>query len=128
MVSIPFLLGLFCAYWVNKDARSRGSDFGSVVVWTLGSLISCFIFVPLYFIFGRKKKVSKDPADDFIDVEATILEETFICTMCGKKLKAGFKVCPYCGHTLQPKCEHCGRDVERYWRNCPYCHEPINSK
>ncbi len=128
MVSIPFIFGLIAAYWVNKDARARGNDFGSIVVWTLGSLISCFIFVPLYLIFGRKKKVSKNPADDTIDVEATVLEEPFTCTMCGKEVKNGFKLCPYCGHTLKPKCEHCGQDVDRYWRNCPYCHEPLDQK
>ncbi|MBU2703261.1 putative RNA-binding Zn-ribbon protein involved in translation (DUF1610 family) [Sporomusaceae bacterium BoRhaA] len=129
MIHISFLIGLLFAYWIYRDAKSRGSSLGSVAVWMLGSLTSLwFLFVPLYFIFGRKKKDLQNPDDNTIDVDATVLEEPFTCTMCGKEVKAQFKVCPYCGHTLRPKCAHCGRDVDRYWRNCPYCHEPLDAK
>ncbi|MDU2064744.1 MAG: zinc ribbon domain-containing protein [Sporomusaceae bacterium] len=126
MVSIGFLIGLLCAYWIWSDSRSRGSDFGNSLVWTLGTFFAWYLFVPMYFLFGRKKKKAPvKAADDVIDVDATVVEEDFHCNMCGKDVKTSGNKCPNCGHTLRPTCEHCGREVDRYWKNCPYCHKPI---
>lgn len=127
MVSISFIIGLLCAYWVIQDSRSRKSDFGSILVWSLGTILAWYLFVPMYLIFGRKKKKkSSQPEDDVIDVEATAVEETLTCPHCGKQAKVGYKHCPYCGKMLRPVCEHCGREVDQYWRTCPYCHEPLS--
>ena len=80
----------------------------------------------LYNSFVRRPKAAKDAR--IIDIEAVPVEELVYCQMCASKVKDDFKVCPHCGHTLKPKCDHCGRDLNREWRTCPYCETPTNPK
>ncbi|MEN6412478.1 MAG: zinc ribbon domain-containing protein [Veillonellales bacterium] len=129
MAAISFLIAFVAAYWVYSDARGRGHDLGSALLWSLGTLAMLIIVFPLYLLLGRKPRMkSSKTKPDIIDVEATVVDETTCCTMCGGKVKEEFKICPYCGYTLKPKCRSCGRELERGWKKCPYCQAAIEEK
>lgn len=129
MAAISFLIAFIAAYWVYNDARGRGHDLGSALLWSIGTLAMLIIVLPLYLLLGRKPRMkSPQSGPDIIDVEATVVGETVRCTMCGGKVKEDFKICPYCGYTLKPTCRSCGRELERGWKNCPYCQAPTEEK
>lgn len=130
MVPIGFLIAFFAAFWVYNDAKRRGHELGSALLWALGTLAMLVVVLPLYLLFGRRpqlKKNCKDPR--IIDVEATVVSETYTnCTMCGSKVKEEFNVCPYCGFTLRPKCNQCGQQLGRAAKICPKCETPVDKK
>ena len=132
LTSITFIIGFIAAYWVYNDARGRGHELGTALLWSLGTLAMIFVFLPLYLLFGRKPRMTAagrpQSRDDVIDVEATPVEETVYCPMCASKVKETYKACPHCGHTLKPRCESCGRELNREWRVCPYCEAPAPHK
>jgi RNA polymerase subunit RPABC4/transcription elongation factor Spt4 len=128
MTIIGFALAAAIAYWVYGDAKSRGHETGTAIMWSVGTFALMIVFLPLYFIFGRKPKMTRKEDPNIIDIESVPVEETTHCTMCGAKVKRDFKSCPYCSHTLQPKCDQCGREINREWRTCPYCEAPANPK
>jgi len=127
MTIIGLAIAALAAYWVYSDARGRGHGSTTALLWSLGTLFMLVVFLPLYLIFGRRLTPARrgEPA---IDIEGVPVEELMHCPMCGSKVKEDFKVCPYCSHTLKPKCEKCGQDMNREWRTCPYCDTPVNSK
>lgn len=129
MMTISLLIAAFAAYWVYNDSRRLGHERGTALMWSLGTLVFMIVFLPLYLIFGRKPRSVSRPAD-VVDVEATPVGEgeTMHCPMCGGKVKEEFKTCPYCSHTLKPKCEKCGQELRRDWKTCPYCEAPANPK
>lgn len=124
------LLHALAGYWVFSDSRSRGHTVTTTLLWTVGTLATPYIFVPLYLLLGRKmdRQPVRRQDPDIIDVEATPVEETVPCPMCASRVKEEFKVCPYCGFTLKPKCESCGKELNREWRTCPYCNTPTAPK
>lgn len=131
LTTISFLIGFIAAYWVYNDARGRGHELGTAILWSLGTLAMMIVFLPLYLLFGRRPRMTgagprKD--DTIIDVEATPVHETINCPMCASKIKEEYKACPHCGCTLKPKCESCGRELNRDWRVCPYCQAPAPHK
>lgn len=127
MMTISLLIAAFAAYWVYNDSRRLGHEMGTALMWSLGTLVFMIVFLPLYLIFGRKPAAPRRPAE-VVDVEATPVEETTCCTMCGAKVKEDFRTCPYCSHTLRPKCEQCGKELRRDWKTCPYCEAPAAPK
>ncbi|MCX7780344.1 MAG: zinc ribbon domain-containing protein [Negativicutes bacterium] len=129
-MSFVFLaIAAIAGYWVYSDSRSRGHEFGSTLLWTLGTLVMPLVFLPLYLLLGRKTSMPSSRRDaDIIDVEATPVEETSRCPMCAGRVKDEFKVCPYCAFTLKPKCEACGKELNREWKTCPYCNTPAAPK
>ncbi|SDF55653.1 zinc ribbon domain-containing protein [Sporomusa acidovorans] len=128
MMTLSLLIGAIAAYWVYNDARGRGHDLGTALLWSVGTIAALIIFLPLYLLFGRKTPVKSRTREDFIDVEATPVEDSIQCTMCGGKVKEDFKICPYCGFTLKPTCSSCGKELNREWRVCPYCQTPAEHK
>lgn len=131
LTTISFVIGFIAAYWVYNDARGRGHELGTAILWSLGTLAMMIVFLPLYLLFGRRPRMTgagsrKD--DTIIDVEATPVHETIHCPMCASKIKEEYKACPHCGYTLKPKCESCGRELNRDWRVCPYCQAPAPHK
>jgi len=124
---IVLVIGAVAAYWVYNDARGRGHGSTTALLWALGNMFIPYIFFPLYLIFGRRLTPVRR-AEPAIDIEGVPVEELMHCPMCGSKVKEDFKVCPYCTHTLKPKCESCGKELERHWRTCPYCDIPVNPK
>lgn len=132
LTSISFIIGFIAAYWVYNDARGRGHELGTALLWSIGTLAMIFVFLPLYLLFGRKPRmtgtVPRHRDETIIDVEATPVEDTIPCPMCGSKIKEQYKACPHCGCTMKPSCTSCGRELNREWRVCPYCQEPAPPK
>ena len=132
LTTISFIIGFIAAYWVYNDARGRGHELGTALLWSLGTLAMMIVFLPLYLLIGRKPRMTgagRQRRDEtIIDVEATPVEETVPCPMCGSKVKEEYKACPHCGCTLKPACSSCGRDLNREWRVCPYCQAPAPHK
>lgn len=127
MMTISLIIAAFAAYWVYTDARRLGHETGTAMMWALGSFAFMIVFLPLYLLFGRKPKGGRR-REQVIDVEAVPAEETIYCPMCGSKVKEEFNTCPYCSHTLRPKCEKCGQELRREWKTCPYCETPARDK
>lgn len=129
MSYVHILLSALAAYWVFNDSRGRNHELATTLLWTVGAAAAPYIFVPMYLLVGRKmNKPVRRQDPDIIDVEATPVEETVPCPMCASRVKDEFKVCPYCGFTLKPKCESCGKELNREWRTCPYCNTPTAPK
>lgn len=129
MMTISLLVGAVAAYWVYNDARGRGHDLGSALLWAVGTAAALIIFLPLYLLIGRRSAMKPRRNQDIIDVEATLVdEETIKCPMCAGRVKEEFKICPYCGFTLKPVCPSCGKELNREWRVCPYCQTPTETK
>lgn len=131
-MGISMLIGLVIAFFVYNDAQRRGQAFFTSVLWAVGSVAMPIIVVPLYLLIGRKVSVgdkrNTGSGTDIIDVEATVVEETVPCPMCGRMVQEDFKVCPYCSHTLHPKCHSCGQDLNREWKVCPNCQAQVDRK
>jgi hypothetical protein len=122
MGMIMHLIGLVIAYLVFKDSRSRGHAFVTSVLWAVGCVAMAVVIAPLYLIVGRNAGSRQRPRDpDIIDIEATVVEDTVNCSMCGNKVQEDLIVCPHCHHTLKPKCKSCGQELSREWKICPRC-------
>ena len=133
IATFGFIISFVAAYWVYYDARGRGHELGTAMLWSLGTLAALVIFLPLYLLLGRKQpqlnKTGRSRREEIIiDVEAAPVEETMHCPMCGGKVKEDYKACPFCSFTLKPQCGSCGRELNREWRTCPYCQAPATHK
>lgn len=128
MMTLSLVIGAIAAYWVYNDARGRGHEMTTALLWSVGTLAALVIFLPLYLLLGRKQPLKPQRHTEVIDVEAIPVEETFTCQMCASKVKDDFKVCPYCGFTLKPTCTSCGKELNREWRICPYCQTTTAAK
>lgn len=129
-MGLSMLIGLIVAFFIYNDAQKRGHSFLTSLLWTVGSVAMPIVVVPLYLILGRRANISnkRDSDPDIIDIEATVVEETIPCPMCGSKVQETFLVCPYCSHTLKPKCQSCGNELKRDEKNCPYCQAKTDHK
>ncbi|MBC8014937.1 MAG: hypothetical protein H7X79_04245 [Sporomusaceae bacterium] len=97
---VTLLIGILTALFVYNDAKGRGHGEITARLWSAGSMIMPYLILPVYLLIGRKAKQqnrqSQYDNSDVIDIEATIVEETIDCSMCGRKIKEDFVVCPYC--------------------------------
>src|SRR3989304_262487 len=48
-------------------------------------------------------------------------ESASVCSSCGKVVNADFKVCAYCGHSIESLCPKCSRPRSAEWIVCTYC-------
>jgi len=48
-------------------------------------------------------------------------ESASVCSFCGKVVNADFKVCAYCGHSIESLCPNCSKPRSPEWVVCPYC-------
>lgn len=129
MSLIYLALAALAGYWVYSDSKGRGHALNHTLLWTAGTLVIPYVFLPLYLLLGRKAETNGKRRDqDIIDIEATPVEELIKCPMCASGVKEEFIVCPYCGFTLKPKCEACGKELQREWKTCPYCEAPTSPK
>lgn len=130
--TLGLVVAFIAAYWVYNDARGRGHELGTALLWSLGTLAALVIFLPLYLLFGRKPAMTgagrSRREEIIIDVESAPVEETMNCPMCGGKVKEDYKACPFCSFTLKPKCQSCDRELNREWKTCPYCQAPTVHK
>lgn len=126
------ILGALAAIWVFTDARKRGRETGTALLWTVGVFFMLIIFLPLYLIFGRKIKPRPVPPaqlpDNVIDVDSSAVITTVNCPMCASQVNEDYKICPHCGYTLRPVCKNCGAQLDRTWVSCPHCQTPAAEK
>ena len=130
-MGMGMLIGLVISFFIFNDSRGRGHAFPISLLWAIGSVFMPIIVAPLYLIVGRKaaglqEKRNQDP--NIIDIEATVVEETVDCSMCGSKVQEDLLVCPHCNHTLKPKCKSCGQEMNREWKICPRCQTQADFK
>ena len=43
------------------------------------------------------------------------------CISCGNNVNKEYKICPYCGNSLDSKCSKCGTKISPNWILCPKC-------
>lgn len=128
-MGIGMLIGLVISFFIFNDSRERGHAFPTSLLWAAGSAFMPIIIVPLYLIVGRKTGLREKPRDpNIIDIEATVVEETVNCSMCGNTVQEDLLVCPHCNHTLKPKCKSCGQELSREWKICPRCQTQADIK
>ena len=108
MAMMSMLFGLLTAFFLYNDAKKRGYGAIMLILWSVGSVVMPYVFVPLYLLFGRKTKEREQHYDreqyydnDVIDIEAIVVEETINCTKCGNEIKEDCSVCPNC---QEPTC------------------------
>ena len=125
-MSFSILIGALVAPWVYRDAKKKwGYSRNTALLWALATVVSFYIVIPVYFIFGRKLQMVKSTPTDTstIEGEAVDVSEKADCPMCASKVPVSFEKCPHCGYTLKFVCSKCGRDIKRDWKTCPYCGE-----
>jgi hypothetical protein len=132
---LRLIIGFAAGYWIYSDARKRGIEKNTASLWSGGAVVlsviaTQFIVVLIagYLVCRGKLKTVSRREENIIDIEATVVEETLSCAMCGGKIKEGFKVCPYCGFTLQFRCANCGQELSCDCKLCPNCHNPVALK
>ncbi|MDF2672688.1 MAG: hypothetical protein K0R09_953 [Clostridiales bacterium] len=92
--------------WIFLDARKRGEKY--YWLWGLLGLIqfpsSLIIYLLVMGITHEK------------------------CKYCGKGIKKGGRLCPYCGNKLRESCPNCGIKIEKDWKFCPECNNSLKEK
>lgn len=129
---ISMVVGVIVGFLVFRDARQRNKTMTMAALWAAGAALQPFIIGPIYLLWGRRMADGQTSQgrreDDVIDIEATVVENSVPCPMCARQVQEDFKVCPYCGYTLQPKCGHCGQELKRGDKVCPHCQTAAGEK
>ncbi len=105
IMTFPFLLllGIYVwavGTWVFRDATRRGMD---PWLWaTIAVFVPFFIGLIIYLV------ARTDP-------------QIVACAKCGRPLRQDFRVCPYCGLSLDRVCTQCGTHLAGDWKVCPQC-------
>jgi len=99
-IAVPAMIGIY----VYRDSKHREMN---QVLWVLLS-----VFAPGYIGFIIYLLVRNQYAN-------------LNCPVCGKGVREGFSVCPYCGAPLKITCTKCGYPLEGGWERCPCCGETI---
>ncbi len=99
-IAVPAMIGIY----VYRDSKHREMN---QVLWVLLS-----VFAPGYIGFIIYLLVRNQYAN-------------LNCPVCGKGVREGFSVCPYCGAPLKNVCHKCSYPLESGWERCPGCGEPI---
>lgn len=103
LVLIISIIGaiLLIAYWVFKDAQTRGMSGG---LWGILALIGNVVTLLIYLIVRPDRRA---------------------CPRCGYMLKKAYVACPACALPLKASCPHCGKVLEPEWIACPACGERL---
>lgn len=108
--------------WTWRDMRQRSRDplaqiAASVMVAVLG------IFGMVIYIMLRPPETLAETYERSLEEEALLqnIEEKPACPGCGRPIKEGWQVCPYCHTKLKKACIQCGELLELAWNLCPYC-------
>jgi len=108
--------------WTWRDIRQRSRDplapiAASLMVAVLG------LFGIIIYVLLRPQETLTEAYERSLEEEALLqnIEERPICPGCGRPVKDGWQVCPYCHTKLKKPCAHCGELLELPWNLCPYC-------
>lgn len=138
MLLLRFAIGIAAALWLYFDAKKRGFDLQTTLLWSAGAVLLGIIAPPFLFFYiafyswrSRKGMMGAKKVRDAIDIEATVIDDAIVkinCPMCASKVREDAANCPHCGYTLVPKCKACGKELNREWKVCPYCQTPAMLK
>jgi RNA polymerase subunit RPABC4/transcription elongation factor Spt4 len=130
-LSIWGLLQAALAVWVGLDANKRGLNG---VLWGLLVFFTGIVGLIVYLLVGPVMQTQRgDPERNPIPPAATASQpraatpdesEPHRCPGCRANVQTDFKICPYCGTSLE--CGQCGKRVVGDWKVCPYCTRPLN--
>lgn len=102
MLMFNLVLRVLVAYFIYIDCKKRGNETAVALLWAVGSGVIPIVGIPIYFLFGRKKKLQeKQGYDGIIDVEASVGEEIITCVSCGKEFEESLLECPHCHHAVK---------------------------
>ena len=81
------------------------------------------MFGIIIYVLLRPQETLTEAYERSLEEEALLqnIEERPICPGCGRPVKDGWQVCPYCHTKLKKPCAHCGELLELPWNLCPYC-------
>lgn len=75
-----------------------------------------------------KVKAGITTAEELLRVVTEVREMRTLCPACSGAVGIDFRVCPACGHRLDPGCPKCARALQPEWNYCPYCSSNAVSK
>ncbi len=102
MVMFNLALRVLIAYFIYINGKKCGHQTAVALLWAVGSAVIPIVGIPLYFIFGRKKKLpEKREYDGIIDVEASVVIEEIKCASCGREIAENLLVCPHCSQAVK---------------------------
>jgi RNA polymerase subunit RPABC4/transcription elongation factor Spt4 len=108
--------------WTWRDMRLRSRDplaqiAASLMVAVLG------IFGIAIYVMLRAPETLAEAYERSLEEEALLqnIEEKPACPGCGRPIKDGWQVCPFCHTKLKKACVQCGELLELAWNLCPYC-------
>lgn len=114
------VLWLSLAFWVYRDAKSRGSMAG---YWAFVSLIFP-LFGWLIYMVVRPPERREDAQERELEIkakEAQLAASGAVCPACMKPVEKEFLICPHCLKRLKKPCGECSNALKLNWTICPYC-------
>ena len=100
---IPLLVGV----WVFLDARSRGKDMSSSLLWGMGTFLLLIIVLPLWLFLRPPlgKSYTSDRYSGMREQNSAFEEQRLFCTHCQQSIEGinDALFCPYCGQRLSHK-------------------------
>lgn len=102
MVMFSMVLRLLVTYFIYINSKKHGHETAVALLWAVGSGVMPIVGIPLYFLFGRKKKIQeKQGYDGIIDIEASVVVDVIKCVSCGSEIDDNLLVCPHCHHAVK---------------------------
>lgn len=115
MREIAFLLAAVVGMWVVSDARSRGKDAISAILWGVGAMLLMILFLPLWFLTRPKTTSSTRSTSQAPTPSPFTTRETVGTPIPENGDKARSKICDHCGKFYLgkfDKCPHCNAAIE----------------
>jgi RNA polymerase subunit RPABC4/transcription elongation factor Spt4 len=116
-------LGLILWTWRDMKLRSRdplARIAASLMVAALG------LFGIVIYVMLRPSETLTEAYERSLEEEALLqnIETRPVCPGCGRPVKDGWQVCPYCHTKLKKPCLRCNELLDLPWNLCPYCATP----
>lgn len=128
-LGLLFLIAVWVALiiYTYNDARRRISDPFLVACSTAASLFP-FVGTLVYSIL-RPPEFLEDTRERELETRASEAElrrlRATSCRRCGFPAEPDFLRCPSCRSQLREPCPSCSRPVGMGWRVCPYCEHTL---
>ena len=120
IIFMLIIIWLSFVYWTFRDARLRNAP---APFWAIIVFIFNYIGLILYLILRPPEFI-----DDVVERDLEIRKTELLlgggnakCPACGKEVRDGFLICPYCRKKLKNSCVNCGKPLNLDWKICPYC-------
>ena len=120
------VIWLASAYWAFRDMQGRTAN--PVLPYLAAALVVGF--TPVFFLLGvlvyriiRPQERLGEAYERGLAEEALIaeIEQIEHCATCGRKVDAGWIICPTCRTRLKRVCPNCSKLVGLDWSLCAWC-------